>query len=270
MAVKKTKKGSTGAAALFQAPRQKKVSDTLKGQSIVKQLLQSSTFGVFRKIINSILPPVDDNPGAVSQATFKLPRVVVIGAEKAGKSTLIENITKCAIFPRAAGLCTKCPIKLCLAESDHLNEPATVQFRSETWTVDRLAILERVTAIMDSIPSNSIVADEITVTLRGPGLPNFEFIDLPGIREFPEDMAASSKELTSRYLADEDTLVLAVVPATAPSLTSNQGIAFVINHRKQARTIIAMPMCDLVQPANFMDRVIDRLLERTTELEGHK
>jgi hypothetical protein len=44
----------------------------------------------------------------------------------------------------------------------------------------------------------------------------------------------------------------------------------VINHGKQSRAIIAMTMCDLVQPANFMDRVIERLLERTTELEGHK
>jgi hypothetical protein len=85
-------------------------------------------------------------------------------------------------------------------------------FLQETWTLERSAILDRITEIMDSIPQSSIVADEITVTLRGPGLPDFELIDLPGIREFPEDMARASKELASAYIADEDTLVLAVVP----------------------------------------------------------
>ena len=101
--------------------------------------------------------------------------------------------------------------------------------------------------------------------------------------------------------------MLAVVPATAPSLTANQAIAMILEHGKQEQTIIgktsaagekgdvdrtkifpplpltlpsfcsplfsmspAMTMCDLVQPANFMDRVINRLLERGKELEGYK
>ena len=56
---------------------------------------------------------------------------------------------------------------------------------------------------MRGIPENQIVEDEICVTIHGPGLPNFEFIDLPGIREFPAAMAQASKELASRYLKDQ-------------------------------------------------------------------
>jgi hypothetical protein len=58
-------------------------------------------------------------------------------------------------------------------------------------------------------------------------------------------MARASKELTARYLQDPDTLAVAVVPATAPTLTtSNQGIAFVLNAGKQDKTIIAARQSD--------------------------
>jgi len=243
--------------AILSQPRRpqqqtKAVSPALVGKNIASVLI-NSYFGLFRGIMMTIMPNPEE------RAIYRLPRVVVVGTENSGKSTLLENITKVATFPRAARVCTKCPVKLCLTPSstdNHHHDVATVTFRSETWELSKADIQDKVAAIMAEIPDNHIVHDEITVTIHGPDLPDFELIDLPGIREYPVDMAAASKELTNKYLSDEDTLVLCVVPATSPSLTSNQAIASIYSQKKQSHTILALTMCDLVQDCSFMDQVV--------------
>lgn len=49
--------------------------------------------------------------------TIKLPRIVVIGDQSTGKSSLIEAISSVSV-PKAAGLCTKCPIAINLSHAD--------------------------------------------------------------------------------------------------------------------------------------------------------
>ena len=41
-----------------------------------------------------------------------LPKVVVIGSEGVGKSSLLENLTKLQLFPTGDGLKTTCPVVL--------------------------------------------------------------------------------------------------------------------------------------------------------------
>ena len=83
-------------------------SNLLEGNSIFSQLM-SSSFGVFH---SAILPLVDGPDALFKWSEFQVPRVVVIGSESAGKSSILENITKCAIFPRSERVCTKMPVVL--------------------------------------------------------------------------------------------------------------------------------------------------------------
>ena len=85
-----------------------KRSEFFKGISILDRLV-NSTFGRFKTIVAS-------NFGEKEMDKYPLPKVVVIGNESSGKSSLLENITKCHIFPRSTGICTRCPIHLILKE----------------------------------------------------------------------------------------------------------------------------------------------------------
>lgn len=80
-------------------------SPLLKGPSIFEQL-QNSHFREFYSAIYKVrtYPPEAD--------FLTLPQLVVIGTSNAGKSSLLENITKCAIFPRDKKPCTKFPLRL--------------------------------------------------------------------------------------------------------------------------------------------------------------
>lgn len=55
--------------------------------------------------------------------SFRLPRIIVVGGRSAGKSSLLESITKCPIFPRHRDFCTKAPIELRMKNSPTVSEP---------------------------------------------------------------------------------------------------------------------------------------------------
>ena len=73
---------------------------------------------------------VESNPKELEQ--FKLPSVVVIGNDSTGKSSLLENITKCQTFPRNTVFCTKSVIRFILKNGApkynvSYNDPASIK-----------------------------------------------------------------------------------------------------------------------------------------------
>ena len=58
--------------------------------------------------------------------------MVVVDGESTGKSSLLENITKCAVFPRDRDICTRMPIRLQLTNVVNAsNGSVEVQFGQE-------------------------------------------------------------------------------------------------------------------------------------------
>ena len=82
--------------------KQTKECEFFKGTNIFETLIKSN-FGKIKQIFSEIFTHEDANQ-------YELPKVIVIGNESTGKSSLLENITKCQLFPRDSKLCTKCPI----------------------------------------------------------------------------------------------------------------------------------------------------------------
>lgn len=129
----------------------------LRGDSICKQL-QSSSFGMFHAAvfdIRSYLPMVE----------FKLPTVIAIGGVSAGKSSLLENITKCPVFPRNSALCTKMPVRLGLNQvAKESDSSVAIDWRGNSVSLkSKDDILQAVADIMNSV--DGIVTDELTVTI---------------------------------------------------------------------------------------------------------
>lgn len=77
----------------------------------------------------------------------------MVGTESAGKSSLLENLTKVAIFPRDAKICTKRPLRLCLSEPSGVagEKPVTVTYLQERWDLEREEVLEKIKTLMDGI-----------------------------------------------------------------------------------------------------------------------
>lgn len=114
---------------------------------------------------------------------FKLPQVIVIWGENVGKSSLLENITKCAVFPRAKQQCTKTPIQLRLQHVERAEEAQIwIEFKGKKEVLkSREEILKKVTAIMDAYGQDDIKSDEIVISIsevNGSTLQNIRLAEL--------------------------------------------------------------------------------------------
>ena len=119
----------------------------------------TSSFGSFNTALETIRPLIPD-------VELALPRVVVVGSRDAGKSSLLENVTKCSIFPRDKGLCTRMPIKLQLQQVHTLKECSCALVYNGVRTPVEFAddVLSRVTNDMKKIGSFS--KEELVVELK--------------------------------------------------------------------------------------------------------
>ena len=81
------------------------------GSYNIQKALQHGAYNTFYNAFWSVFEKA--NPPA---ADFKLPEVVVVGSECSGKSSLLENITQCELFPRDRSQCTRAPIRFKLMQ----------------------------------------------------------------------------------------------------------------------------------------------------------
>lgn len=217
----------------------------------IGEVLNDSKYGEFLTQVRSL---------AMDFTTqYKLPRIVVIGSESAGKSSVLERIAMQPVFPRDRNLCTRCPIKLSLRNDPRADElePVSVRFGRRTLTVLQGAVGDTVKKLMNDAVCElnggpfGIVGEELVIEMRKPNVPTIDLIDLPGIvaaslPDEPGDMMKQTRDLVERYVKDPNTLVVAVVPATIKRVRDAQAMQIVQAHNAQNRTIGVLTMADLV------------------------
>ena len=141
----------------------KKLSPLFSGHNFPAQL-QTSSFGLF----SACLEDIAEHLPAVS---FKLPCVIVVGGKSAGKSSLLEMITKCPIFPRHSDFCTKLPIKLRLRPAATLAQKSvsirvgSQQQQQELELSEIAARIDRLMTETDGISSQEVIVEMCKVVI---------------------------------------------------------------------------------------------------------
>jgi GTP-binding protein EngB required for normal cell division len=235
------------------------ISDFFHGINIITQI-ENSNFGKIKNTVNEVFDNEDMNQ-------YILPTVIVIGCESTGKSSLLENITKCQIFPRDSKICTKCPIKVKLTNS--INNQYSIEYNNKNIILNKKEdIYTNICNIMHNIPDDTILDNEIIINITENKLPTFEFYDLPGIRAYPPKMTKQTTELYKKYLENENSIILCVVPATTPRLTSCQSIALINEMGMEQHTILALTMCDRLLEDNIEELLVKRIINLSDEVQN--
>jgi hypothetical protein len=217
--------------------------------------MKNSKYTKFINKIKALNIPIDE---------YKLPIIVNIGNESSGKSSLIRNILKCDIFPIDKNLCTKCPIKIELINSDI--ETYHITFKNETIKLtDKEKTKLHVAELMNKI--DDIVEDELYIKICNEYVINSTFYDLPGIIEYPAELREKSKNIINKYINQPNTLIICVIPANTTRLTSNQALGMVNDANKTKDCLIALTMVDLLHNDDI-ELFIDRILLRNNEVKN--
>lgn len=226
------------------------------GTNILEKVSESS----FGKVKNTLYELFSES----EIREYALPKVIAIGTESSGKSSLLENITKCQIFPRDNKLCTKCPVHVKM-----FTGPSKYQITIGTKVIqlaDKNEIYGIIYDHMNSIPAEIIDDNEILIEITDPNVLNFEFFDLPGIRAYPPELCEMTTALCRKYLKDKNSIILCVVPVITTRLTSCQSIALIDEMKINNNTILALTMADRLQEEIIEDLLIKRILRVSDEL----
>jgi GTP-binding protein EngB required for normal cell division len=220
--------------------------------------LKYSDFGEIKKIMSTIFSSEE------LENEYKLPKILMIGGESAGKSSVLENITKCHIFPRDAKTCTKCPVKVLLNNSKE-NALCKISINEEEKEIPESEIYTYLDSYMKTL--KDIVDYEITLKITKKNYPNIELYDLPGIVAHPPEKSKKSLELVKKYLEEDNAIIICTVPATSERINGHHSVALIKEYKKETDTILVLTKIDKVTDDDLKPFVIDRILGKDDEIK---
>ena len=147
------------------------------------------------------------------------PRVVVVGLQSSGKSSVIEAICGESILPKAMKLASRKPVHI-----------TTIRSQTRKFKIGDREIFNDIEAAqeIDRLNNNSHVT-KINVTIWSPDVYNAFLVDLPGLFVFGSkdnaDFPKVVKELTTTYLQDANNIPV-IVHAGPSDPATDQALKF--------------------------------------------
>lgn len=209
------------------------------------------------------LNTIQDVFSSLGYEPIELPKIVVVGTQSAGKSSVLESLVKRSFLPRGKDLVTRCPLVLQLYNcplGDRLREAKDTQL--EEWGEFNHAegkIFE-ISEIRDEIERQTevlapgdkcIVKHPITLKVYSPFVVNLTLVDLPGITKVPvgdqpHDIEDQIHELIYEQIANPTAIILAVITANT-DMATNESLKLAKNvDPKGERTLAVVTKLDLM------------------------
>ncbi|KAG7380707.1 hypothetical protein PHYBOEH_011338 [Phytophthora boehmeriae] len=211
-----------------------------------------------------------------------------MGDTSSGKSSLLSAISGVS-FPSADQLTTRCPTQLILTSADKFRgNVRLVRFRGDDESrngekssdtgedKEDLTCLDDVPKAITKLTQKLvdegqyISDDQIVIEMSGPDLPNLTLTDLPGLVRTVgdhenEDIIPRVRNMVNRYMSQERTVIIAVVPANVDMHNTEILQAAQEADPKGTRTIAVVTKVDLVD-AGAEQAVHDLLLNKKKKM----
>jgi GTP-binding protein EngB required for normal cell division len=213
--------------------------------------------------LRRLISVVDDLRDVGLQKYINLPRIVVVGTQSGGKSSVLESIVGLDFLPRGDGVVTRRPLELRLV---HIPESDTTRI-ADSWAVFG-ALPDKVFTNFDEVrneinrqtdlvagKNKGIIDDPIVLNVYSITCPDLTVIDLPGVTRVPlkgsdqsEDIEKVTKDMAMRYITDPRTIILAVLPANQDMSTSDALQMARYADPQGLRTIGVITKIDIMDP----------------------
>ena len=222
-----------------------------------------------------------DDLRSSSLSHIRLPQIVVVGDQNAGKSSVLTAITG-VHFPRDANACTRFPTEVRLRRAKDAGTTVRIvpgrtrtteqrraleAFRRSVGPTDVVgltSLLDEATALIASLGLSGKFAarDRLRVDCWGPDKGHLSFVDLPGFvkvsnNEQTDEDRAAIEEIADEYMRSSRAIILAIVGGNVDYVQQT-----VLAKVKQfdphgLRTLGVLTKPDLVAGINQEDKFLD-------------
>jgi vacuolar protein sorting-associated protein 1 len=219
--------------------------------------------GTFYSNLRSLVTLVDHLRDAGLQKYIRLPRIVTLGVQSSGKSSVLESIVGLNFLPRNEGVCTRRPLELRLVHTSDNSKPYALFEGLDNKIYDFEKVRDTIIKLTDDKAgtTKNIIDDPIVLTIYSSTCPDLTLIDLPGITRIPvggqpKDIYEITKQMAHRYIADPRTIILCVCAANV-DLATSEGILMAKKVDKTGiRTLGVITKIDIMDRGTNAKRVI--------------
>jgi dynamin 1-like protein len=230
--------------------------------------------------INSLSSLLKNSSNAMN--TLKMPKIVNIGQQGSGKSSLICGLIGMNILPTNSQMETRCPLNLQLITNQSQSAWAEFEDKKISLTLPNptpdevSAIQHKIKQLTNEYAGNNknISTKEIVLKIHSPNVPNLSIIDLPGLtlipcldKGQPADIKEQIRNLISSYIKDERTIILTVMQARS-DLETDMGLELAKEFDPDSsRTIGVLTKIDLMNKGNDIKDYLENNISANLQLK---
>lgn len=218
--------------------------------------------GVIEKV-NTLLELCSDIPSPIN-----IPQIVVVGAQSSGKSSILENIVGSEILPRGTGMVTRRPLMIQIVSTQSDTYCTFGHSPDKKYSLEEVQeeIEKETERILDR--KNDVSAIPIVMKVHKKDTLPITLIDLPGLIKIrsegqPEGIVKKIEELVRSYIQNNNTIILAVTPATTDIASSDALMIAREVDPSLDRTICVLTKIDLMDPGTDLVNVLQGRIVKT-------
>ncbi|UJR13813.1 hypothetical protein I4U23_000824 [Adineta vaga] len=205
-----------------------------------------------------------------ARLTLTLPQIAVVGAQSAGKSSVLENIVGRDFLPRGGNMVTKRPLVLQLITSQG-QEYAVFGHKPQQRFINYADVRAEIENDTKAVVREDMGVSNIPInlTIYSPHVVNLTLVDLPGMVKVPSqgqppDIVKKIDDIIIEYISNENCLILAVTPANIDIVTSDALVMARSRDPMGKRTIGVLTKLDMMGKGH---NARDVLLNKVVVLE---
>ena len=226
----------------------------------------------------------------INRKSIDIPKLVVVGSQSSGKSSILNSILGMDILPTGSNMVTRGPLQLELIQSQTDVKASFGKYDDTRWIpIEDIEItypnptIEQKNNIRLTIqrltdqyagPGMNITSFPINLRIFSPNIPNLSLVDLPGLtmvactdKGQPKDIKDKIKNLIGDYISKKETIIMAVMPARS-DIEADIALDLIKDYDSECkRTIGILTKIDLMNEGTDITNLLENKVSTDLQLK---